>query len=158
MFKAKWLTCALAVAAMLAVPPVAMARPAAPGPVEIAKQCIEHVTDHADRCVAFHRAASARAAERVSALVEAGHLQAARRVAQAGVKGIRKRSAACVREIAQDTRQCARLLRRMGAEGLAQRVRQAGEFQVERVRTSRKRAVLRILRELPNAEPPASEG
>jgi hypothetical protein len=154
----KWWSCALIAVMALAFAPAAIAqeddgpgRP--PDPEKLARRCMKHVEQHADRCVEFQKNRSDKAVKVIARLLEQGKERAAKKVAREAIGSINCASGRCAGHIRKDARRCAAVLVRLGEPELAEKVLDFADHQVERVRRGQKRAIKKILAPFPGPEP-----
>jgi hypothetical protein len=137
----------LALLCLVAVPR-ATAQPE-PDPQEIAQRCIERANAMAAHRVQRNFAVAEECVAAIEELIEAGEIEAARRVARRCVHGIVVRSHHTVRHIQANCARCIHVLIFLGEPELAQAVGEACANAVGAVRESRHVAVQAILEALP---------
>jgi len=151
MFHVKLSLCALMVLAAMATALPVHAEASGPGdgtpspdPAAIAKRCIHQVTQKAERCVKHNRYIARHTVNLIENLLDQGHEEHAKRVAQNAVQDIQRASNHCVDSIQVDCRECIAVLNRLHAHRLAYRVHEACEDLVAGVRRGEHAAIKAI--------------
>jgi len=143
----------LALGALVLAAPLALAQsdegPVRPDPVEIARNAAAAITAMAERCVEGNQTVAAKTVAAIEKLLAEGHPRQAFRVAAAGVNVVHRRSIATSTHVRERFIQAATVLRRLGAEPLAQRLKLLTEDKLEAIAASRREAVEAIRAALP---------
>ncbi len=119
-------------------------------PGAIAKRCIAHITDLADRCVHGNRTTASNAARKINVLQSQEHDGRAKAVAHEAIEKIKRHSNACVEKIRTKSQRCIEELKQLGADRWANAVAKSRKKQVDRVRRSEVAAIARIRKALNN--------
>jgi hypothetical protein len=147
-----WFLCALTIALVAGV---VQARPQIqPDAEEVAKRCAQHIADHAAKSIEANEQTAVRVVNRVERLLEDGHPRQALQAAKRGIVRIVNRTRRVVQHMEHDCERCMRVLGRLGAPELAERLEAFSQEKTQEVRRSRKKAVAAIRAALPESFEP----
>ena len=113
-------------------------------PDALVERCIARITRIAEESAEYNRTTAARCVRHIHALLEAGEVERARRVARHCIRLINHHSGRSATAIRHTCRRCVRALHEFGAEDLAARVAEACERAIARVRGSQQAAIAAI--------------
>ena len=104
----------------------------------VVERCLDQVRDIADRCVDANRRTARRSVEAIEELLEQGRPRAARDLAHHSMEKIDRRSNRSVNKIKKIRNHCVRILKKLGADELAEHVRKVSNRQILKVRVSQR--------------------
>lgn len=113
-------------------------------PEAVAARCVHHVNAIAEHCIQSNTRLSHHCVALIHRLLEAGHVERAKAVAHKCIHAIDRQTAACLATIDRICQHCVRLLLHLGADELAQRVRNACQDAGDRVKASHDEAIKAI--------------